>query len=206
MNRLFQKGNFILPSSDCISCVLPASALKDTFTDVDAVNLTAHTPDQGGPWLGGGVGSFTIDDNQAKTNGTTGSRIQIGSTLADAIASIELTPTSGSSRTALQGIIIRGSDVDNYVAGGWVGGGSAGYWIGKRVAGSWIEIDFVSAPATYETRTIQIECDGSAISLEVNGVPKLDVAEIFNQTETNYGIMLGQASGSRVDNFLVNPL
>lgn len=206
MNRLFQKGNFILPSSDCAGCALPASSLKDTFTDLDTTNLTAHTPDQGGPWLGGGVGTFTVDNDQAKTNGATGSRIQIASTLADAIASIELTPTSGSSKTALQGVIVRGSDVDNYIAGGWVGGGSAGYWIGKRVAGSWVEIDFASAPATYEMRTIQVTCDGSNISLDVNGVPVLDVVDVFNLTETSYGIMLGQASGSRVDNFLVNPL
>jgi len=206
INQLFQNGNFILPSSDCAGCAVPASSLRDTFTDDDGVTLVVHTPDQGGPWLTGGTGTFTIDNNQAKCNGATGSRILISSTLANAVASLELSPTSGGSKAALQGVIARGSDGDNYIAGGWTGGSSAGYWIGKRVSGSWIELDFVSAPSTYETRTIQLTCDGSSISLEVSGVPKLSVTETFNQTETDYGIMLGQASGSRVDNFLVDPL
>jgi len=203
-NRLFEKGNLILPSDSCIGCS-QESEVFDSFTDDDDVTLPAHTPEIGGPWIAG-TGAWKVTDNQARSNGAVGSRVFIDGDLADMDVSVVLTPTSGGNKTAFQGVILRGSDNSNYISAGWKGGSSAGYWIAKRVAGSHIELEFVSAPETYEARVIQVKCDGSSIILLVNSVEVLSTTETFNLTETLYGMQSGQASGSRFDNFRVQPL
>lgn len=204
LNRLFEKGNLILPSDTCVGCSQD-SEVFDSFTDDDGVTLPAHTPDIGGPWIAG-TGAWTILANKAKSNGATGSRVFIDGDVADMDVSVVLTPTSGGNKTAFQGVICRGSDNVNYISAGWQGGSSAGYFIAKRVAGSRTELEFVSAPETYEARVIQVKCDGSTIILLVDSVLVLSTAETFNLTETLYGMQSGQASGSRFDNFRVQPL
>ncbi len=203
MNQLFVAGNQLFGSGSCAGCSDP-SEVRDSFTDGDYTQLVAHTPEEGGPWMSG-VGNWQILDEKAKSIGSAGSRIFIDGNVSDIIVSADLTPTSGGNKTANQGIIARASDSNNYVSGGWVGGSNSGYWIARREAGVRTEHEFVSAPATYETRTLRLRCVGTSISLDVNGVPMLSHTTSFNETETECGMTLGEANGSRFDNFLAQP-
>ncbi len=206
LNALFEKGNFILPSDSCAACADPVDLVFDSFTDDDDVLLTAHTPEEGGPWLGV-VGTWKITDAQARGDGTTWSRVQVETDLGDGICSVILAPASGSKKTAYQGILFRGDqDGLNNLEAGWVGGGSSGYWIAKRENDSRSELEFVSAPATYETRTLKVQFEGSAITLFVNGIPVLTTETDFNEQETFMGMVAGEAGGARFDNFRVQPV
>ncbi len=210
LNLLFQENEHISQYTDstainCETSCQEAGEIFDSFTDIDGKNLLSHPPDTAPPGViwGANAGVWTIDTNQAKSNGATGSRIWIESGLPDCEISMDLTPASTSDQSAYQGIGFRRTDNNNYLTAVWKGGASALFYeIQKRVNGNLQTLEAVSASENYDQRELKVVL-GHNIEFYVNDELTLSTTDDFNEMATSHGLIAGEASQARFDNFSV---
>ncbi|HTK03811.1 MAG TPA: sialate O-acetylesterase [Alphaproteobacteria bacterium] len=183
-----------------ISTSVSATTLfQDTFTGVDGTRLNVHAPNVGTGWTEQ-AGTWTIESNKARADGTGGSYATVNATDADVVITSQVTMESSG---AGQGFIARYTDTNNQFRIVWFG--NSQIQIIKREAG--VNTTLSSTPLVAvngQTYAFALTLNGSSISLSIDGVEQISATSSFNQSATIHGIFAGASTGVRFDDFLID--
>ncbi|EKE05611.1 MAG: hypothetical protein ACD_19C00188G0001 [uncultured bacterium] len=181
------------------SSVYATALFQDSFTGVDGTRLNVHTPDLGTGWTEV-AGTWTINSNKAKSDGTGGSYAIASATAADAVITAQVTMENTSG--AGQGFIARYTDANNQYRVVWFGNLVQ---IIKKEGGVNSTLSSLSLDAVNgQTYTFALTLNGSSISLSIDGVERVSATSTFNQSATIHGIFAGASTAVRFDDFLID--
>lgn len=176
-----------------------AIIVQDSFNRVDNTS-TLGNANTGQPWTQFNSSLWGIIGNQAylatRTNNDT---TVIESGISDAKISVDIKLGSN------EGIVFRATDDSNYLL---VNITTTSTTFFRRQGGSYTSIGSVSVTrAVGTTYRLEITCEGSAVTVKVDGSTVITNTSTFNQTATKHGLRNGStATTQRFDNFLVESL
>lgn len=183
---------------------------NDTFTDIDAVSLDAHTPDiapGGSAWVEA-LGDWQITSNAAALAlASNGGHATIDCGEADCVLTVEANSTTTSTiSTRDVGIIARWVDVDNHFRIG-INAAADQFRIVERAAGvNAIASTIAVAIEPGTLYTIAVTLNGATITATLDGGNEIsDGSATAGQTSTIHGIT-ARETADRVDDFLVETL
>ncbi len=175
----------------------PTVLLKDTFTDADGTNLTAHTMDVGPGWTVY-AGSWDIRGDKTEiTSSTGGNAAAADAGHSDATVQADVTPGNNSC-----GILFRLTDANNYW---WAesDNNAQAFRLVEWNAGSVINRGQVAVTLNGGTTyTVQAVLSGSTITVTLDGGNMITYSSAtFNQTATKHGLWSFEQTGDTHDNF-----
>jgi hypothetical protein len=170
--------------------------VRDGFNRADAAG-TLGTAETGQAWEAIAGTAFGISGGQAYHTDTANTLCI--STINAGAANVRI--TCGVSRTTqVAGVAFRVTDASNYWTVSMSGGGTT---LTKTVAGT--PSNAASSATTFSGLTaVEVQANGSGISVYVNGSLLLSATDSFSATATKHGMMRQQTvNNSRHDNFTV---
>jgi hypothetical protein len=177
-----------------------ATYLKDTFTDTNGTNLTAHTMDVGSGWSSI-TGNWTIQSNQAQS-GSTGAINVADAGQASVTMTAQFTLGVANSTHDFR-LLARVLDASNYIFSQAKGDGTL--LLVERKAGANTTLASGTWSADTAQHTVKMVCYGSSLSVQIDqGTPLTYQGEIFQATLTKHGIGSAWATTATLcDNFFV---
>lgn len=178
-----------LAKAALMTYITAAFLVTDTYTGSAGTHLNVHTPEVGGAWVEQS-GSWTLQAGGDVRNATAAGAYyiatqDIGKANAQIRAQVGTVAASGSQ---FAGVIVRYVDGSNF----WIvdyNTASTSFSIRKVVSGTPTDVTSKTWPVKYQKFvTIEVTCNGNAISAIIDGGFTLTVTDSFNNTATKFGI------------------
>jgi hypothetical protein len=166
------------------------TGITDSFDRADASGI-GYTDDRK-PWVRWGIGGqffggWGIISNACRYTDSN-SRALI---IADAgLADGTLTVVVGAIGAGQAGLIVRGTDADNYVGVNlYIGAGDVRCQLVKRIAGANTSVNLSASPQVAAGDTVAVVCSGTSVSVKVNGTQVIAPQTITEfSTITRHGL------------------
>lgn len=180
-----------------------AILMQDTFTNTNGTSLTSHISDSGHTWIGNTAG-YEIRDNTAYTLNTARQYVEFDAGTPNKRYVITL---DGTSQTASYlRIKFRDDGADNYWWIVWMGSNNWDLRKNGTETGVVGSVTIQNSSIINSTTTIEVICDGDAITVYIMGQLAFSLNDSYNSTTGTKVGFVGWSAGHKFDDVLIESL
>lgn len=178
----------------------------DTFTDANATNLNAHTPDKNktGNVYVIEAGDVEVNTNHAIGNAVGFNQASVETGISDVTLEADFTRKTDAVATNAQwGFILRWKDGNNYLLVRHILNLTEEIQLLENKS-AWTMLDNAAYSWADEAiHTIKVIASGTSIKVYIDDVEKLSATEADFETETEHGLVFYNANSDYADNFSI---